>query len=319
MRARARLSPLVHATGVLLLATGLAACGTSEPPPTAADAATTPRRTAVVGADPAPGLTAAEPDSTDGVPGRPPPVTVRAGSKSFGLNPFTYCYQVACVDGIPPHDPPFVRDASQVVIDFPLDAWSFTATFQPTGDSCGRMQTVRLQAVKPGSFLLHPLGRAGTYDVTLFGRGEGDLAAIFRWTTPVDGPLPKPESRLAVLADHDGTVDSYGVELEVSNLAATPASATAAITVTAKNGASLTFPAARSQGGCWPEGTAYWDGPDAKGLAAAALGQAPFTYTVTLELEGRRYVATAHWPDDEIAENEPSVALEFDPALPALD
>ena len=40
--------------------------------------------------------------------------------------------------------------------------------------------------------------------------------------------------------------------------------------------------------------------PDKKGLAAAALGEGPFTYRVELVLDGRRLVATATWPADEI-------------------
>ena len=80
----------------------------------------------------------------------------------------------------------------------------------------------------------------------------------------------------------------------------------------------MTFDATRSDLGCLPEGTVYWDGPDDKGLAAAALGKGPFSYRVELVLDGVRYVADATWPTDEIAGNEPSVALEFSPGLPAL-
>ena len=61
----------------------------------------------------------------------------------------------------------------------------------------------------------------------------------------------------------------------------------------------------------------YWDGPDDRGLAAAALGGGPFTYKVELVLDGARYLATAAWPANEIAGNEPSVALRFTPDLPA--
>jgi hypothetical protein len=61
-----------------------------------------------------------------------------------------------------------------------------------------------------------------------------------------------------------------------------------------------------------------WDGPDAKGLEAAALGEGPFDFRVELELDGARYVAVATWPADEIAGNEPSVALHFTPSLPGL-
>ncbi len=60
----------------------------------------------------------------------------------------------------------------------------------------------------------------------------------------------------------------------------------------------------------------YWDGPDEKGLAAAALGEGPFTYGVELVLDGAGYVATATWPADEIVGNEPSAALHFTPEPP---
>jgi hypothetical protein len=128
-----------------------------------------------------------------------------------------------------------------------------------------------------------------------------------------------PESRLALLAGHDGQLDSYGVELEASNLAKTPKQATAKITATAANGESTTFEATRSRQRCQPEGTVYWDGPDDQGLVAATLGPPPFTYEVVLTLDGRRYIATADWPADVIRGNEPSVTLNFTPALPALE
>jgi hypothetical protein len=62
----------------------------------------------------------------------------------------------------------------------------------------------------------------------------------------------------------------------------------------------------------------YWDGPDERGDAAAALGEGPFSYTVELRLDGVRYLATSSWPADEMIANEPSVALHFNSDLPAL-
>jgi hypothetical protein len=177
---------------------------------------------------------------------------------------------------------------------------------------------VPLQAKGEGEFVLRPAGYADTYDVTLFARGNGDLFTTFRWTTPTDGPLPKLRARLAVLANHDGAVDSYGVELLLSNLAQTPRKAAARITVQASNGDGLTFEAKQARWRCPPEGTVYWDGPDDKGLAATTLGDHPFTYKVELMLDGERYVASATWPHDEISGNEPSVSLDFTPNLPAL-
>lgn len=107
---------------------------------------------------------------------------------------------------------------------------------------------------------------------------------------PVNGTLPTPQARLAFLANPDGPVDSYGVELELTNLAATPKQASARITVRAANGAELTFDAVRSD------------------LGACRRG--PPTGTARTSRASR--------PADEIEGNEPSVALRFTPELPAL-
>jgi hypothetical protein len=170
-----------------------------------------------------------------------------------------------------------------------------------------------------GSFTLRPAGHADTYDVTLFGNGDGSLSVSFRWTTPVDGPLPDPKGRAAIISgDPGGELLSYGVELELTNLAETPEEAAAKVTVAAKDGGSVTFDAVRARGRCFPEGTVYWDGPDDKGVEAAELGGGPFEYTVELTLDGERYVGTGTWPRDEIRGNEPSVKLDFTPELPRV-
>jgi hypothetical protein len=108
----------------------------------------------------------------------------------------------------------------------------------------------------------------------------------------------------------------------LTNLARSPATGGATITVIAADGRSLSFPATGGrqppQGCAATEGALYWDGPDDKGLEAAALGPPPFTYDVVVTLDGATYAARAMWPDDQIPGNEPSVALTFDPPLPAL-
>ena len=249
----------------------------------------------------------------------PPPVTVLFFDRSIELPAWAYCYGNACVDGAPPAKPPHVGNPGQVVVRFPLPGWSFTASFAPAGDECGRVQEAPLETTASGDFLLRPAGYSGKYDVTLYGRGGGSLVVTFRWTTSRDGPLPVPESRLAVLAGRGGPVLSYGVELEVANLAGTPREASARVTVRDAAGDAVTFKATRARRDwCFPEGTVYWDGPDDKGLAAAALGRGPFTYKVKLVLDGVPYRATATWPADEIVGNEPSVALDFRPELQAL-
>ena len=276
------------------------------------------------GPPPAPTLeTSLPPASTDSVGGitRPPGVTVASNATTLDLEAWTFCFANGCADGFPPDPLPSVGADDELEVRFPLEGWGFQADFQRAGDPCARHQYVDLEQTGPTSFVLRPAGPAGTYAVTLFGRGDGDLFVTFEWKTTSDGPLPKPEAQLAVLADHDGRIDSYGVELSITNLARSPTSATASITVTAANGNSLSFDAIhRSSGPECPavEGSLYWDGPDDQGLAAAALGPAPFTYDVLVTLDGIEHSAAAKWPSDQIPGNEPSVALDFTPALPAL-
>lgn len=249
---------------------------------------------------------------------RPPPVTVSGGGKTLELKPWTFCYRGACVDGMSPRDPLDVGGTGSVAVEFPLDGWTFSASFRTVGRDCPRIQRVTVEQTGAHTHVLEPAGRAGTYDVTLFGRGNGgDLFVSFRWTTPHDGPMPVPAAVLGVLADHDGEVDSYGVEFGLSGLATSPTSVTAQVTVTAANGQSLTFKPVREMG-CIGEGEVWWNGPESAGLQAADLGPAPFTYEVTVLLDGVRYAATAIWPNDQIEGNEPSVSLEFSPPLPAL-
>jgi hypothetical protein len=255
-----------------------------------------------------------EPEDLDA----PPPVTVNSTEQSIELPAWSYCYGDICASGSPPANLPDIGSPDEVVVDFPLPDWSFTAYFTPAGERCGRSQEVPLDQAAGNGLLLRPAGHANTYDVTLFGDGGGDLSVTFRWTTPTDGPLPEPEARVAILSGDPGQLESYGVELHLSNLAETPEEASATITVEADDGDSIAFEAERAHGGCWPEGTIYWDGPDDKGLEATELGRGPFEYTVELTLDGQRYVARAMWPRDEIRGNEPSVALDFTPELPRL-
>jgi hypothetical protein len=301
---RARTKSAIAAVAALLL---LAACGEAAPDPEVGAG----RETTTTAAPSSAPTAASELEA-------PPPVTVGFFDKSVALQAWSYCYGSVCINGSPPAEPPDVGNPEEVVIDFPLTRWSFTAYFRPAANECGRIQEVPLEAAGDGRFLLRPAGYVGAYDVTLFGRGGGSLSTTFRWTTPIDGVLPTPQARLAVVADHDGRPDSYGVELEVTNLASTPRQASARITVQAGDGDAVTFNATRSRGRCLPEGTVYWDGPDEKGRAAAALGEGPFTYRVELVFDGARYVATATRPADEIVGNEPSVALHFTPNLPGL-
>lgn len=248
----------------------------------------------------------------------PPKVTIRYEGKSAELKPWTYCYKNGCADGSPPEAPVDVGSPQEVLVEYPLDEWNFRASFSPPGEACGRNQSARLEETGEGDFIVRPLGYAGTYDVTLTGRGDGDLFVTFRWTTPEDGPLPKPRAYVGVLADNDGEVDSYGVELAISNMETTPDDARASITVTSSEGNSITFDATKRGRRCVPEGSLSWNGPNDKGLEAAERGSPPFQYDVVLTLDGKRYRARATWPDDQIPWLKPYTTLRFRPKLPAL-
>jgi hypothetical protein len=248
----------------------------------------------------------------------PPPVTIHYDGESAELKPWTFCYKNGCADGSPPEDLIDVGSPEDVRVEYPLKDWKFRASFSPSGEDCGRDQSAKLEETGEGNFIVNPIGRAGTYDVTLTGRGDGDLFVTFRWTTPSDGPLPKPRAYIGVLADNDGNIDSYGVELSISNMETTPDSARATITVTSSEGNSITFDATKRRRRCVPEGSLSWNGPNDKGLEAAELGSAPFRYDVVLTLDGKRYRAGATWPDDQIPWLRPYTTLRFRPKLPAL-
>ncbi len=243
---------------------------------------------------------------------------MRAGGTELTLDPWTACWGAVCYDGQPPEVLPDIGRAPEVLVEFPVPDWEFTATVQPAEQDCGRRQTHSLAPLGNNIHRLVPLGPADDYDVLLFGSGAGgDVLVSFRWTTPTDGVMPVPTAVASILADHDGALDSYGVELPISNLATTPDDVTGEVTVTASDGAAHTFPLNRQDFDC-SEGSIYLTAPTEEGLAAAELGSAPFTYEVRLELDGTTYVGTGVWPDGVDPECAPCVPLSFTPPLPAL-
>ncbi len=263
---------------------------------------------------------------------RPPAVTVRGGNLESSLEAWTACWSEApsistgsirpssiCFDGRPPKVLPDIGSPSDVVVEFPVPGWEFSATVQPVGKECGRRQTEVLEPAGDTAHRLQPIGIAGDYEVTLFGRGpEGDLFVTFRWQTTTDGVLPVPAATASILADGDGPPRSYGVELSVRNLESTPQSASAEVQVMAANGNIHTIELTRADVNC-SVGRMYFTAPLSEGLAAARLGPAPFTYHVTMELDGQTYRGAGVWPDGQIdPECKPCVRLTFDPPLPAL-
>lgn len=248
----------------------------------------------------------------------PPPVTVQGGDVEMSINAWTACWSSGCYDGAPPQVLPDIGSPGEITVEFPVAGWEFRAIVQPVGVECGRRQTEPLQFIGETVHRLEPIGPAGDYEVTLFGRGPGgDLFVSFRWRTVTDGVMPVPAATASILADHDGAIDSYGVELSVWNLRETPGSASATVSVTATDGNSHIIEATRADSEC-SEGTLYFTAPAAEGLSAAQIGPPPFSYEVILVLDGQTYTGRGTWPGGVNPECNPCVPLNFEPPLPAL-
>lgn len=257
-----------------------------------------------------------DPDQLD----EPPAVVIAGRDVHLELEPWTTCWSNYCADGAPPADLDQVTMDEPLYVEFPVEGWEFSASIRPIDSTCGASQTEKLDKMSATVFRLPPLGIAGDKAVTVSGRGPGgDVFVTFQWRTNITGVLRVPASSLSLLVDHDGEVDSYGVEFSVSGLASTPETIDASVVVTASDGPSHTVTLDPFDTGCTGEGAAYMDAPVDEGLIAAALGDPPFTYDVTLSIDGQTYQATATWPDETVDECDPCVPLTFDPPLPALN
>jgi hypothetical protein len=246
------------------------------------------------------------------------------------LSAWSSCWRTptvgTCADGGPPAQPPDIGDPAQLEVEFAAADWRFTATAVPTGQECGRPQSAELPATGPTTHGLAPIGPAGDYTITLFGRARegaaqgGDVATTFRWHTPRRGPNEAPTATASIIAGRPTEPVSFGVELSARALGVPtpPGTARASVLVTSSNGASISIDLQpRPVGDCVPEGTLYLGGPEELGKAAARLGPAPFRYDVTLVLEGVPYRGRGVWPDDQLSECSPCTTLRFDPPLPA--
>lgn len=251
----------------------------------------------------------------------PEPPTVRIGDADhlLDLRPWTTCWTTFCADGMPPTPLERIDGTDELFVEFPVEGWQFEATTTVADDPCGRMQTEDLVAVGPTLFRLPAQGPPGDYQVDVFGRGPGgDVIVSFAWRTTTTGALPEPTASLSLLADHDGAVDSYGVEFRLSDLDRTPDDVAATVTVTAANGAHHTITLRPVASAPCNAGQVSLSAPLEEGLLAAGLGDPPFTYDVTVTLDGRTHRASASWPADEDEECAPCVPLRFDPPLPSL-
>lgn len=289
--------------GIVAVVVGavLSGCSSSAAPPSGAPVPTATRE-----AGPRHGAGAPQPD----------PFLVRYGSVEVRLWPHTFCVHRGCVDGFD-DDPVSVGSPSELLVRIPRDGFdTLTATQFSTADYCtSRTTEAAVTDLGDGWWRVRPVGPADVYRVMLSAWGSaGDSTADLSWRTPEDRPLPAPTASLAVIADHDGHPDSYGVELSVQDLTETPAESAATITVTAANGRSHTFQARHAEE-CAGEGRLRFTASIAEGRAAASLGDPPFTYRVELTIDGVTRVGVGTYPDDA-APDELSVPLIFDEPLP---
>ncbi len=260
--------------------------------------------------------------------GAPPPLTIRSDSGRIDVTSHAFCWSPAVDDGTtrrgvcghptPPTELPDIGTADEIAVTAPW-ASDVTASTTSPGQQCSRNFPVPVDRQTDGTFRLRAAGYPRPSDVHLSAKGpNGSAQYMFRWTTTVRGPLPRPTARTAVITRFPGPPTFGGVELAIDHLARTPTEATAAITVTDADGHATTLHPARATDTCRADGALYWSGglPDENPRPA---GPAPFRYDVTLILDGVTHTATATWPDDQVVGFEPNVALHFQPPLPGLE
>jgi len=296
-----------------------------------ADTTTTPRPSESAGQD------AQHQDAQHGSDYGPPELVVHAPGGDLITHQGSYCWSVGdagqCADAVMPDiaDLPRLSGSDGLTFSFPLAGFTFQASFapleslDPDGDHCFRTRTTVVSPGPDGDFPLAPMGPAGTYVVTLFGEGpHGDLVGMFVWSTDRPGPEPAPNAYVGIAWDLHGEVDGgHGLNLSVSGLARTPKVASATVTATSANGKSVTLDAGRAKLGCPATGSVeWWESDPTRSSQVVALGPAPYTYDVTLVLDGVSHHATATWPDDRVVDpfNDDSapVPLDFSPPLPGL-
>lgn len=261
--------------------------------------------------------------------GGAPPITVLVKGRAEPSPAWAWCSDKGCADGSPDQDRvPDAGTQPTLAFSFPDTGWDFEATLHSDlatatpdqGPECDRTVTAQVQSTGPNTFTVQPAGPAGRWRLDVFGRGPegGDVIASVLWTTPVDGPIDSPSATLGVLAEHDGRLDSYGVELNLVHLSRTPEQLTAAITVTDAAGAVARLPEIiETPGPCGSGavGTVFVRRPDGFADAALELGPGPYRYDVELILDGVAHRASASFPGDQVPGGEPAVALTFDPPL----
>lgn len=186
MRVRATAAACLLAVGVALVG-----CGTDD-----GSATDRPGPTGSPTSPPASTPTSSPSSGLLADPASPPAITVTGAAGSVTALPGSYCWQSStgagmCADAasVDPAELPLLTGPGPARFAFPVEGWSFTATFnelrdQPRDDSSA---TVDAEQTEPGLFTLEPPSELGDFRVDLVGTGpQGDYAAVFRWQLRVE-------------------------------------------------------------------------------------------------------------------------------------
>lgn len=258
----------------------------------------------------------------------PPPVVVTHGATTESLDPWTTCWSGGsssyCADGAPPDNPPDLGTVTdEVVVEFPVDGWEFSALLRHPTTTCGLSLPVELVAAGDRRWTLPDTGPAGAYEVDVSGNGpQGDVHVTFAMSTSRDGAIPPPTAWLSMFYDHDGTPVLYGPpSVSVELLATGRPDVDGSITVEAADGQRTVVRLDPSPEECLSVGSAQlseggrttFDGTERD--AGSRFGPAPYALTVELDLGAGTHVAAAGYPSD-VDEERSAIPLTFTPALP---
>lgn len=256
-----------------------------------------------------------------------PPVVVSHGQSNLSLDAWTTCWTGGsssyCADGAPPDDPPDLGTITdEVVVEFPVDGWMFTAVLRHPSKTCGLSLPIELDVAGERRWTLPETGPAGAYEVDVSGRGpEGDVHVTFAMHTTRDGAMPPPTAWLSMFYDHDGTPVLYGPpSLGVEMLAVDTPDASGSIAVEAADGQRTVVGLDPAPEQCLSVGSARlsesgaaYDGTEQD--AVSRFGTPPYAITVELDLDGSTYAAEASHPTD-LDDERSAIQLTFTPALP---
>lgn len=257
----------------------------------------------------------------------PPPVRVVVAGEEVGTYQGSYCWSEpdgtgACVDSVGPTRRDLVDagpvDAVEIVLGTTVD--SLRVELSPVeARGCWPAYVARVEDLGDDHYLIHPVGPAGERQVSVVGRTEqGEVPGYFRWQMPT-GAAPSPTGRLGIVWEDDGELQGQGFSLQVDDLPVGAEDASATITATASNGATLTFDAGDSSGCRRSDHLSFGERGTTVSDRVAALGPAPFEYVVDLTLDGQEFQGTGTWPEpvdsDPGDDNPAPVQLAWEPSL----